>query len=391
MPTQPSTQRNHLIIRSTVVSFCVNLTLAIAKIVLGIFTHAQVLIADGIHSISDLITDVAIFVTNHFASRQPDQDHPYGHQRIETAASILLALILIGVSIGLLFDSYHNWSHYLEMTRPHLVSAIALISIIANELLYRYIHHIANLTHSQLLEANAWHNRSDAFVSCIVLVAAIGDYFHIHSLNIIGTLLIAGLIAHMGYKILMKSFKELVDTGVNSELEDTITQMVQTVPGVLSLHQLRSRSHASFFFLDLHILVEPYISVSEGHYISELVSQTLVTNIDCIRDVTVHIDSEDDSQHTQLLTLPTRTALLQALTQQWCALPSFDHIDQVLLHYLNDTIDIDLYFTGLPPDHQALLSQYQQAVTALPIRHLSFFYSLSPTNTRLPPPFKPSK
>ena len=329
--------------RTTCINVAVNTLLAWLKITVGLHGNSQSLVADGVHSLADLITDALVLITSKIGAQAPDQEHPYGHGRLETLGTIVMAAILIAVGVGLLFHSTQQFlAGYKTLIATQPVLWIAIVSVLANEALYHYTTFEGRKVHSKLILANAWHNRSDAMVSGLVVVSVLGSWAHIPYLDLIGSVIIAALICKMGASMIWDSLKELVDTGLDLPTLEKITHTIESIPGIMALHQLRSRMHSGYILLDVHIQVSPKITVSESHYLAETACAKLNKNDRRITDVTVHVDPEDDTLQKTDLSLPIREEILPLLQKQWQHLPLHKHIQTTQLHYLSGAIEIDL-------------------------------------------------
>lgn len=327
----------------TLIGASVNALLGIIKLIGGYLYHSHALIADGIHSISDLFTDVMVLLASKYGSLDADDTHPYGHQRIETAATLLLALLLILAGCGIAWDAIDELIHS-ENTMPGWLSLpVVCISILANETLFHYTRYVGKRINSQLITANAWHHRSDAASSIVVLLGLIGSLAGFIYLDAVAAIIVGLMIVKMGWDYGWNSVKELVDTAVDAELLAEIEQVIQSIDGVQKIHQLRSRFMGNDVLIDVHILVSPKISVSEGHYIAQHVHRALVEQIASVNDVIVHVDPEDDEVCSPSLHLPNRKVIQEQLLSEV-------HIDfpQILfwnLHYLNGKISLDIACT----------------------------------------------
>ncbi|KGP63402.1 cation transporter [Legionella norrlandica] len=324
----------------TLIGAFVNALLGIVKLVGGFLYHSHALVADGFHSISDLITDVMVVFASKYGSIGADDSHPYGHQRIETAATLLLSLLLILAGCGIAWDSIDELIKS-EHTMPNWLSVpIVCFSIIANEILFHYTRHIGKRIKSQLIIANAWHHRSDAASSIVVLIGLIGSLGGLLYLDAIAAIIVSLMIVKMGWNYGWNSVKELVDTAVDAKLLLQIEQVIQSIDGVKRIHQLRSRLMGGDVLIDVHILVSPKISVSEGHYIAQHVHHTLLKKIDCVKDVIVHVDPEDDETSCPSLHLPNRKVLLEKIMND-----IHQDFPQILfwnIHYLNGKLGLDI-------------------------------------------------
>ncbi len=331
-------------VRVTVIGAVLDFALTVVKIVIGLFANSQALIADGVHSLSDLLTDgLVIFAAKH-AAVEPDAEHPYGHARIETVATVILGITLIVVAVGISSDSVKRLFEPDSLLVPGSWALIvAIISVISKEAIYQYTMHVANKLNSNLLRANAWHSRSDAISSVIVVVGIVGSMLGLTYLDAVAAVGVALMIAKVGWDLVWASMRELMDTGLDRERLTEIKNIIQATDGVETLHMLRSRLMGADALVDVHIQVAGNLSVSEGHYISATVSQRLISEIDEIREVMVHIDPEDDEVSPLSSNLPNRTELLACLKQSWAGIPANDSIEHIVLHYINGQLSIDLY------------------------------------------------
>ena len=327
----------------SLISASTNALLALVKTIIGFIGQSQALIADGLHSLSDLLADALVLITAKWANRAPDHDHPYGHKRLETLSSVVIAFLLLFIGIGIAANSIHLYILNQTEIPPSLwVMTAALVSIAANEWLFRYGMRIGKLIQSDLLITNAWHSRSDALSSLIVLLSSIGVYFHLSFLDAVGALIIATLIIKMSVQMILKATNELIDAAADPETLDAIKHLIETTEGVVAVHQLRTRLHSGLIFVDTHIIVTSTITVSEGHFIGELVKEKLMTANQQITDVTVHIDSEDDEKNLVNTTLPARSELIRQIQAACHDCPGVNHISEYHIHYIENTIHCTL-------------------------------------------------
>jgi cation diffusion facilitator family transporter len=327
--------------KSTWVSIFINLFLTILQVVGGFFGISQSLMADGLHSLSDLIADILVLFANRHGNRHADANHPYGHARIETAASLILGISLAGVGVALLISAGLRLQHPEQVQSVHpLTFWIALLALAAKEGMFRYMLAVAQRVRSQMLVANAWHARSDAASSLVVMVGIGGNLLGYTFLDLVAAAVVGGMIAHMGAKFALDALSELVDTGLDEEEVEAIRNTLLSTPGVLNLHELRTRKMADNALVDAHILVNPKISVSEGHYIAES-ARLAVLKHHHVLDVMVHIDPEDDALAKPNANLPSREFLINHLAERLgdAQLP----ITHSVLHYLDGKVDAELY------------------------------------------------
>ena len=291
----------------TLVGSALDGILALAKVAGGYFGHSQALIADGIHSLSDLLTDLLVIVAARKASHQADREHPYGHGRIQTIATALLAASLALVACGVAWDAIDRLA---GPDVPHLPSwealVIAAVSVVVKEGVFHYTMRSARRLNSSLLRANAWHSRTDALSSLVVIAGIIGAMLGLPWADPVAAIGVAAMILYVAFRIGKESVEELIDTAVDPKTQEEARQTIMAVPGVLDTHELRTRRMGSQVYADVHIRVAQFISVSEGHHIGDKVMKALKDRFEQMIDVVVHIDSEDDSIPPVVDTQPQR-------------------------------------------------------------------------------------
>lgn len=329
--------------RVTLVGALINLLLAVAKVVVGWLAQSQALVADGVHSLSDLLSDGLVWFASHHAAQEPDLDHPYGHGRFETLATLGLSLMLLLVALGITWDAVERLFHPEALLHPgYLALVVALISILANEWLYHYTLRVSRRLKSDMLRANAWHHRSDAVSSIVVLVGVAGTMAGLPYLDSIAAVLVGLMIIHVAWELGWPAIQELVDAGLAQERLEKIRQLILSVDGVQAIHMLRTRLMGGQASVDVHVLVDPWLSVSEGHMISQRVMDRLMDDIEEVNDVTVHIDPEDDEAAAPSRGLPLRHEVKQVLARCWEQAADTSPSQRLLLHYLDGRIDVDL-------------------------------------------------
>lgn len=337
-------ERRTAVARTAFVGAVANLVLSLVKIGVGLVGHSQALIADGIHSLSDLATDLLVWIAGLQASRGPDDEHPYGHGRYETMATLALALLLAAVAIGIGWDAAQRLFSPEDLLTPGWITLFAALgSILVKEWLYWYTLAYARRVRSDMLRANAWHHRTDAISSIVVLVGIAGTLAGLPYLDAVAAFVVAVMIAHIAWELGSDAARELVDTGLEPERLAAVRETILKVGGVRDLHMLRTRSIGGTVSTDVHVLVDPYISVSEGHLISVKVEQQLKRHIDEIEDVTVHIDPEDDDVAPPTMGLPSRREALARLAAHWANLPELARPERVQLHYLDGRIEVEVF------------------------------------------------
>ena len=330
--------------KSTWVSIGINVLLTSLQMVGGFFVHSQALMADGLHSLSDLLSDVLVLYANRHGSKHADAEHPYGHARIETAATLILGTFLAVLGVVLLVAAAMRLQHpeaVRAVSPPAL--AIAILALVAKEGLFRYMLAVAKKVRSQMLVANAWHARSDAASSLVVIVGVAGNLLGYTFLDLVAAAVVGVMIAHMGGKLALEAMAELVDTGLDAEEVEAIRQTLLNIHGVRGLHELRTRKMADNALVDAHIMVDPKISVSEGHYIAESARHAVLKKHHVL-DVMVHIDPEDDMQAKPNAHLPNRPSLLAHLAER-LGMPDLRD-KRVVFHYLDGKVDAEIYLAG---------------------------------------------
>ena len=337
-------ERYAIIRRVTLVGAAVDLVLGLAKIAGGLLAQSQSLIADGVHSLSDLVTDVLVLFAARLARAKPDADHPYGHERIETVATVALGVVLIAIGAGIAIDSLWRLFHPEELHLPAWwAMAVAAVSVVAKEGVYRYTLRAARRSRSRLLEANAWHARSDAASSIVVIVGVGGALLGLDYLDALAAVVVSWMIGRMGYRLARRSVEELIDTGLDPEQVEAIRGALMEVDGVGDLHMLRTRQMGPKTLVDVHILLDnPKLSVSEGHQISETARAELIRQFRDVEDVTVHIDPEDDEVVAQGRHLGLRGEVEAKLRAAWSEVPEAEAIRRITLHYLDGRIQVEV-------------------------------------------------
>lgn len=337
----------------TLVGAVVNLVLAAAKIAFGYLGQSQALIADGVHSLSDLLSDALVLFAAKHAAQEADEEHPYGHGRFETVATVALGAILLLVAAGISWDAINRMLEPESLLRPGWVAlAAAVLSIFAKEALYQYTMVVARRVRSDLLRANAWHHRSDAVSSVVVVIGVVGVMAGFPILDALAAIGVALMVGKIGWDLAHSGVTELVDTALEPEVVERLRGSILAVDGVGDLHLLKTRRMGAEALVDVHILLDnPRLSVSEGHQISETVRYRLIKEFEEVSEVMVHIDPEDDEVVAPCRHLPLRGPLLARLRPLWQATACGEGVEGVNLHYLNGKVHVELVvgFARLPP------------------------------------------
>lgn len=280
----------------TVAGLIVNVALSALKFALGIAGRSQAVVADAVHSLSDMVTDVLVLVGLKFWTAPADEKHPYGHQRIETIITLAISLLLALVAGGLGWGAVRRLGG--PASCPPLSMALLgpLVSIFAKEILFRRTRQVGKQIHSSALIANAWHHRSDALSSipALIAVAAASANPKWAFLDPVGALIVGLLILKVAWEIASPALSELSERGAENEDVRRIEQLALDVAGVCSAHRIRTRRIGSGWFVDLHVLVDGSISVCAGHDIATQVQNRLLEEGPAVADVTVHIEPADE-------------------------------------------------------------------------------------------------
>jgi cation diffusion facilitator family transporter len=255
--------------RCTWVSVGINLVLTIVQIAAGIFSKSQGLIADGIHSLSDLVADFVVLIANRHSQKDADQEHPYGHQRFETAASLVLGLLLLAVGVGMLFSAVDKVQHPESLQQVHVLAIyVAAGALVAKELLFRYMLRVAKEVKSSMLVANAWHARSDAASSLVVGVGIAGNLLGYPILDPIAALVVGLMVTKMGWKFGWDALHDLMDRSADEAEVVAIQHTLLETPGVKNAHDIKTRKMGDMIVVDAHIEVDAAITVEAGHDIA---------------------------------------------------------------------------------------------------------------------------
>ena len=255
--------------RSTWVSVAVNLVLTVVQITTGILAKSQGLVADGIHSLSDLVADFVVLFASHHSKKDADEDHPYGHQRFETAASLALGVLLLAVGVAMLWSALAKLKAPETVPQVHLAALwVAGVALLSKELLFRYMLAAAKRVKSSMLVANAWHARSDAASSLVVGVGIIGNLAGYPILDPIAALIVGLMVARMGWKFGSEALHDLVDRAADEQEVQAIRQTLLETPGVRGVHDVHTRKMGDLIVVDAHIEVDALVTVEAGHDIA---------------------------------------------------------------------------------------------------------------------------
>ncbi|MBW7992720.1 MAG: cation transporter [Planctomycetes bacterium] len=276
----------------TYLGIVINVALTVVKIVIGLLSGSLALLADGIHSLSDIATDAVVLLGLRLSSKEPDQCHPYGHGRAETFSAGVVALILIVVGGAMIYYATLAIARD-EVTIPRIgVLIAAIFSIAAKEWLYRVTKKAAIRSNSPALYANAWHHRSDAFSSIAVVIGFIALKFGFGHGDQIAAVAVGLMIIFVGVRVIGDCLRELAESAIDTDTIEHIKKIINSDSSIRQWHKLRTRTVGREVFLDLHILVDPELNIAAAHEITESLEKALDEEISHPVNITVHIEPD---------------------------------------------------------------------------------------------------
>lgn len=287
----------------TLVGSVVNIILTVFKIFAGVLGRSTAMVADGIHSLSDLLSDIVVIVFVKISAKGRDKDHDYGHGKFETFATLIISLMLIVVAVNLMSGGINKIRQILdggEVSSPGMIALWAAVaSIVLKEILYRYTIIQGKALNSPMMIANAWHHRSDAFSSVGSLLGIagaifLGDKFVI--LDPITGCVISIFILVMAVKMSVPAIKELLDVSLPDDVEEKIEATAKSVKGVVDLHELKTRREGPGIIMEGHLVLDSEISLKEAHDISKKVEESLRKEFGTETQISLHLEPEDDAE-----------------------------------------------------------------------------------------------
>ena len=268
-----------------------NIFLAFIKIIAGILGKSSVMIADGLHSASDIITSMGILIGNYISSKPFDKEHNYGHEKAETLVSFLLSIILVGVALSIGYEASKSLFNIEGIAIPTLLPlVVSIISILIKEYQYRITIRIAKKINSPALKADAWHHRSDALSSIAAFVGIGGAMLGFKILEPLASIVVALFVCKVGYDILKNAVNELMDVSIDETYENEIKKIAQLTEGVMNLGSLRTRKHGASAYVDLVICVDGKLTVTSGHDIATNLEKKIQNDINIVKGITVHVE-----------------------------------------------------------------------------------------------------
>lgn len=279
--------------RSTMVSVIVNIVLTITQLFIGLFAQSTALVADAIHSLSDLVSDGVVLYVNKHSQMPPDDDHPYGHHRFENAAALIIGALLLSVGVGMLWGSVVKLQNPAAIPQVHYVALIAaLIALVSKELLFRYLLRVAEKVKSSMLAANAWHARSDAASSLVVAIGIVANLAGVPVADPLAAMVVGLMIMRMGWKFFYNSFTDLMDQAVDPETEGRIRELLLSTPGLHGIHDLKTRRMGDMIWVEVDLEMDGQLTIEQGHAIAEI-ARKRVMDAEPVLDVMTHFDPID--------------------------------------------------------------------------------------------------
>ena len=361
----------------TIVNVAVNALLTVLKTTLGLLSQSSVLIADGIHSLTDLLSDIFAYFMLKVSHADPDDDHPYGHGKFETIGTFILAALLAFIALGIAWQAASKIISATPLTELGTFALYAaLFSILANEFLFRYGKYMGEKVNSSILIANAWHHRSDSLSSLAAVVGIGLSLAGFYIADALAALLVTILLFKAAYSIGRHAFDELVDAAVDDATQKRILATIKNVEGVLGCHFMRARLLGGRIFVDVHVDVPSHISASEGHALAESVMKTLKDQMNDIEDIVVHVDPKN------ILSIPLPSELQRPRIEETvlkCAeeTPSIKSLSKLSFHILKTGIEAHITFEVENwPDHKSTESLKEKIKQHTPFEHIQLSFTL---------------
>lgn len=329
--------------RVTIVGAVVNLFLVAGKLVAGIAGSSQALVADAVHSLSDLATDVFLLFTVKIAGKEADEDHPYGHGRAETMGSMVMGGSLLLVGVFILYEVIVKMAGGGELSVPTWPAFLgAAVSIVIKEALFHYTFRVGKKINNQSIIANAWEHRSDSLSGIAALIGITGAMLGFPIMDPVAAIVVVFMIEKAGWDIFREAVKDLMDTTLPQEQMQDIINVISGTRGVARFHELRTRRMGADIFVDVHIIVQSNISISEAHNTAETVRSNLRKKAG-VTDALVHIDAEDDVYY-QIMDV-SRDEVEKKVREAAVGIENICDPSDVIIHLLNGKVCVDFNVT----------------------------------------------
>lgn len=292
MPLQPIDERQKKIRSITLWGVLINIFLVALKLVSGIFIGSSALIADGVHSLSDLATDFVVLIGIRLSSRPADKDHPYGHGKLDTIASLLIGLVLLFISFGLIWSAGSSIFQHKHNYPGYMILVVAFVSVVSKEIMFFITRKISRITQSTVLYANAWHHRSDSLSSFAVLTGGAASLLGWGLADQVATIVVGFMIMGVAGKIFFDGLIELSEHSADRESIQKIEMVLSKEADISSWHALRTRKLGAELFVDVHLLVDPALSVQKSHDISMKIEGKIKKELSKPSNILVHIEPD---------------------------------------------------------------------------------------------------
>ena len=299
----------------TILSAICNGSMSIIKIIIGHFGNSKSLVVDGVHSVTDLFTDLFVYWGAHIGSLPPDESHPYGHQRIETMVMLFVSLLII--VIGILF-AYEGIKHISapEKEISIYVLVVAFISIIVNEILYHFTAYIGKEISSSLIMSNAYHHRSDSLSSLVVLIGALGSYNNIGWLDSVAAIVVSCMIIKLGLSLIIEGTNELIDSAIDQDSQKKILAILLSHPEIIGINYLKTRMMAKRILIDVSVEIQSSITLSEAALIRNQIVNELKSQNKLIKDVSISMVDRKQLDLSSKLPMDYRRKLLSHVKKE---------------------------------------------------------------------------
>ena len=275
----------------TVISILLNIGLTILKILAGIVGNSTAIIADGLHSASDIITSIGILIGNKISRKPRDDEHQYGHEKAESLVSFILAAVLIGIALKIGYDGFKDLININNILVPNaLPLVVALISIVVKEYQYQITIRVAKKINSSSLKADAWHHRSDAFSSIAAFIGIGGAMLGFKILDPIASIIVAIVVIKVGIEILKSACDELMDSSISKEDIREIKSLIDNNKKIYGIKDFKSRKYGSIAYIDMSIFIDKSKTLEEAHDIADNLEHSIISNLNYIKEINIHTE-----------------------------------------------------------------------------------------------------
>ena len=275
----------------TIISILLNIGLTMLKILAGILGNSTAIIADGLHSASDIITSIGILIGNKISRKPRDDEHQYGHEKAESLVSFTLAAVLIGIALKIGYDGFKELININNILVPNVLPlVVALISIAVKEYQYQITIRVAKRNNSSVLKADAWHHRSDALSSIAAFIGIGGAMLGFKILDPIATIIVAIVVVKVGINILKSSCDELMDSSISKEDIREIKLLIDNNENVYGIKDFKSRKYGSVAYIDMSIFIDKSKSLEEAHDIADKLERNIISNLGYIKEINIHTE-----------------------------------------------------------------------------------------------------